>query len=284
MLKQRVITAIVLLAILIPSILAESVYPLGAVSLLLMACAAWEWSRLIGYQSAVTVVHGLACALVCLLVWQGGWLTAGGVGIWLAAGTFWVLAGAWLLKNGATYWPTVPRALRLACGIAALVLAWMAVMQSRAMGVNFLLSVMSLVWVADISAYFAGRGLGGKLFVRKLAPAISPGKTWEGVLGGAVGVLLLAFGWIAADQSNHFSSPSVYTLLAGRGYIYLVVCVMFLTAMSVVGDLAESLFKRLAGVKDSSGLLPGHGGVLDRVDALLPTLPLALMLTTMGMQ
>ena len=284
MLKQRVITAILLLAVLIPSVIHPSVYPFGVVSLVLIACAAWEWSRLNGYGSPVSIAHGLLCGVVCSAAWCVGWSTPGAQGLWLIAGSFWVLAGAWLLHSGAARWLKVPQILRLTGGIAALVLAWIAVMQARAIGINFLMSVLALAWAADISAYFAGRGFGGKLFSRKLAPSISPGKTWEGVLGGVAGVIILAFVWMAVDDAQHFSSRSLYSLLARGGYIYLMLCALFMTAMSVVGDLVESLFKRLAGVKDSSGLLPGHGGVLDRVDALLPTLPLAMMLTTLGMQ
>lgn len=284
MLKQRVITAILLLAVLIPAMAYPSPYPLGAVSLILIAAAAWEWSRLNGYSVPFSVFHGCLCGTACAVVWLGGWVIPGGIALWVFAGGFWVLAGAWLLRYGAVRWPGVPQPLRLAGGMAALVLAWTALMQARSIGINFLLSALALVWVADICAYFAGRALGGRFFARKLAPSISPGKTWEGVMGGAVGVLLMACIWVIVDADRHFSSPSLYTVLASRGYIYLMLCAVFLTAMSVVGDLVESLFKRLAGVKDSSGLLPGHGGVLDRVDALIPTLPLAMMLSTLGMQ
>jgi phosphatidate cytidylyltransferase len=139
-----------------------------------------------------------------------------------------------------------------------------------------------LVWVADIGAYFAGRTFGLKFTRNKLAPGISPGKSWEGVWGGMVGVLLLALGWIAADRHWNAAVPSLYSRLAGMGWWLVVAGCVFLAAMSVVGDLVESLVKRSAGAKDSSQLLPGHGGVLDRVDALLPTLPLAMMLASLS--
>ncbi|MGB7420341.1 MAG: phosphatidate cytidylyltransferase, partial [Comamonas sp.] len=147
--------------------------------------------------------------------------------------------------------------------------------RARAVGINFLLSVLCLVWAADICAYFVGRAFGR----RKLAPAISPGKSWEGVWGGMAGVLVLALVWAWADGRWQASVPSLYTQLAGLGWLLALPALLFLTAMSVVGDLVESLVKRSAGAKDSSQLLPGHGGVLDRVDALLPTLPLALMIS-----
>jgi phosphatidate cytidylyltransferase len=155
------------------------------------------------------------------------------------------------------------------------------VAQARVIGVNFLLSVLVLVWVADIFAYFAGRTFGLKFTRQKLAPTISPGKSWEGVWGGMAGVLALAAAWTAMDAALQAQVPSLYTRLAAPGAWLLVIAALFLAAMSVVGDLVESLIKRSAGVKDSSHLLPGHGGVLDRVDALLPTLPLAMMLATL---
>jgi len=148
------------------------------------------------------------------------------------------------------------------------------VFQAKIIGINFLLSLLTLVWMADIAAYFAGRALGR----HKLAGPISPGKTWEGALGGLVGVLLMAFLWAWADGRVDVDSPSLYSRLQDKGTLILMLGAAFLTAMSVVGDLVESLVKRSAGCKDSSQLLPGHGGVLDRVDALLPALPLGMML------
>ncbi|MNT24332.1 Phosphatidate cytidylyltransferase [compost metagenome] len=145
-------------------------------------------------------------------------------------------------------------------------------------GINFLLSILVLVWVADVFAYFAGRAFGLKFTRAKLAPAISPGKSWEGVWGGMAGVIVLAFAWVWADKSLGATVPSLYTRLHERGWWLLLIGAVFLAAMSVVGDLVESLIKRSAGAKDSSRLLPGHGGVLDRVDALLPALPIAMML------
>lgn len=124
-----------------------------------------------------------------------------------------------------------------------------------------------------------GRAFGLRFTRNKLAPSISPGKSWEGVWGGLAGVLCLAVAWVAADRYFQADVASFYTRLYSAGWWFLAIAVVFMVAMSVAGDLVESLIKRSAGVKDSSGLLPGHGGVLDRVDALLPTLPLALMLT-----
>jgi phosphatidate cytidylyltransferase len=159
-----------------------------------------------------------------------------------------------------------------------LLLSWLALVQARGVGVNFLLSVMALVWTSDICAYFAGRAWGGRWIVRKLAVTISPGKTWEGVAGALLGVAVLALVWRYADSLWAGLSPSIFSRLLDPWGVWAVALLAVLVAAGVLGDLLESLFKRAAGVKDSSGLLPGHGGVLDRVDALLPVMPLALLL------
>jgi phosphatidate cytidylyltransferase len=171
----------------------------------------------------------------------------------------------------------VPAALRWLIGALALWAAWLALANAKAGGVNFLLSVFCLVWAADIAAYFGGRAFGR----RKLAPTISPGKSWEGVVSGMAGVLVLAFAWMAVEARIGVDSPSLYVQLRDTaGWPVMIVALLFLSSMSVVGDLFESLVKRAAGAKDSSALLPGHGGVLDRIDALLPVFPLAMALVS----
>lgn len=281
MLKQRIITALILLAILLPALFYPSPEPFAAVVLVLMAGAAWEWGRLNGAGGVGSVAMGAVCVALCAASWVFGLTDRALTPLWVAAGAFWVLGSAWLLRAGVAGWPRIPAPLRLVVGVLALWLAWLAVVQARAVGINFLLSVMTLVWMADIAAYFAGRAFGLRFTKNKLAPSISPGKSWEGVWGGVAGVLLLALAWVWADA--HWQAPvaSFYTRLAQEGWWMLLLGALFMAAMSVVGDLIESLIKRSAGVKDSSNLLPGHGGVLDRVDALLPTLPLAMMLSTL---
>jgi phosphatidate cytidylyltransferase len=186
-----------------------------------------------------------------------------------------------LLSGGVARWNN-KKSNHIRYGFGVLVVAWLALMQAYARGINFLLSVLALVWAADIAAYFVGRALGGKLTGgRKLAPSISPGKSWEGAAGGFVGVLLTGAIWIWVDRAWQLPA-SLYTFLWQRGPLWFIGALALLTAMSVVGDLTESLVKRAAGVKDSSRLLPGHGGVLDRIDALLPTLPLALCITALA--
>lgn len=281
MLKQRIITALVLLAILLPALFYPSAVPFTVVVLVLMTAGAWEWGRLSGFGQAGAVAVAVACVALCAGSWALGWLDRPLTGLWVAGGGLWVLAAAWLLKAGVSGWPRIPAAMRLAAGVLALWLAWLAAVQARNVGVNYLLSVLLLVWVADIFAYFAGRAFGLRFTKGKLAPTISPGKSWEGVWGGLAGVVVMAFVWVAADARWHAAVPSFFSRMAQQGWWLLAIAALFMVAMSVAGDLVESLIKRSAGVKDSSGLLPGHGGVLDRVDALLPTLPLAMMLTSL---
>jgi phosphatidate cytidylyltransferase len=280
MLKQRVITALILLAILLPALFYPTGIPFAVVVLVLMAAGAWEWGRLNGFGPAGAIGIGAVCTAMCLGTWAAGWLERPLAATWVVAGAAWVLGGAALLRAGVAGWPRIAAPVRLVGGVLALWLAWVAVVQARMAGINFLLSILVLVWVADVFAYFAGRALGLKFTRSKLAPSISPGKSWEGVWGGMAGVLVLALAWSWADRHFGAAVPSFYSLLLARGAWFLLLAVVFMAAMSVVGDLVESLVKRSVGVKDSSGLLPGHGGVLDRVDALLPTLPLAMMLSS----
>ena len=282
MLKQRVITAVVLLAILLPALFYPTAMPFCAVALVLIAAGAWEWGRLNGCAQGLSVALALACVLLCGASWYAGWLDRPLPMLWTLAGVSWVVAGAWLLRQGVPGWPRVPKVLRLMGGLVALWVAWLAVAQARVVGINFLLSVLLLVWVADIFAYFAGRTFGGRFSKGKLAPSISPGKSWEGVWGGMAGVVLMSLVWVGLDKGtpNALSGSLYARLWEQHGVVVMLVAMVFLAAMSVVGDLVESLIKRSAGLKDSSGLLPGHGGVLDRVDALLPALPLAMMLAS----
>lgn len=278
MLKQRIITALVLLLILLPALFYPSPEPFSALALVLIAAGAWEWGRLNSCSQTVSLLGALVCVLLCGLTWNLGLLHRSVPMVWSVVGGLWVLAGGWLLRKGVPVWPSIPAGLRWTAGLGALWATWLAVAQARVIGINFLLSVLVLVWMADIAAYFAGKAFGGRFSRGKLAPSISPGKSWEGVWGGMLGVVLLALGWRWADQAWQLAVPSLYSRLGSHGVWFLLLAVLFLATMSVVGDLVESLIKRSAGVKDSSGLLPGHGGVLDRVDALLPTLPLAMML------
>lgn len=278
MLKQRIITALVLLLLLLPALFYSESWPFCLLALIFIAAAAWEWARANGWSQAVSVAAGGMCCACCGLMWWEGWLLQSMPRLWLVVGAAWVLGGALILRAGVTAWAKHSRYFRLFVGVAALSLTWLAVGQAKVIGINFLLSVLALVWTADIAAYFSGRAWGGRWSNSKLAASISPGKSWEGVWGGFAGVMVLAWTWRYVDLASGATVPSLYTHMGDKGLWLLVIAVVFMAAMSVVGDLIESLVKRSAGIKDSSGLLPGHGGVLDRVDALLPTLPLAMML------
>lgn len=278
MLKQRIITALLLMAVLLPALFAPVAWPFMALTLAMIAAAGWEWARLNHLPGAAAWGYGGLVAAGSTLAWAGGWAGAAPPLLWWAALLLWVLGGAWVLRRGVAGWPTLPRSLRLGMGLLILWLTWLAIAEGRRRGLNFLLSTFALVWAADIAAYFGGRAFGR----RKLAPAISPGKSWAGVYSGMLGVLLLAAAWIAFDRQGLADGPSLYSLLWQRqGAAGLLVSCLFLAALSVLGDLFESLIKRSVGAKDSSALLPGHGGVLDRIDALLPVCPLALALVSL---
>ncbi len=279
MLKQRIVTALLLVALLLLALAQPSAWPFALLTLLLMAAAGWEWGRLNQAGGTLALVFGVLVAVAGLLVLRGPWAAQAPVQVWWLAAVLWAVGGGLALRSGPAAWPRLPRAARWAVGVLVLWAAWLALSNARAIGINFLLSMLCLVWMADVAAYFGGRALGR----RKLALAISPGKSWEGVWSGMAGVLLLSLVWIALDRHFAFDSESLYSRLqASLGWAGMAVALLLLAAFSVVGDLIESLVKRAAGAKDSSRLLPGHGGVLDRVDALLPVMPLALALLSLG--
>jgi phosphatidate cytidylyltransferase len=276
MLKQRVITAIVLLALLLPALFASSPWPFAILTLLLIGAAGWEWGRLNAAADAA-IAMGVLLALGGADAMWLGWTSQPPAWLWWPVVLAWVVGGALALRGGPAGWPAVPLGVRWVLGLAMLWVAWLAIAHARHLGINFILSVFCLVWMADIAAYFGGRAFGR----RKLAPTISPGKSWEGVWTGVAGVIALAFVWRWIDATQPVDSQSLYSRMAAAwGVAGMVGGVVLLAAMSVVGDLFESLVKRAAGAKDSSNLLPGHGGVLDRVDALLPVFPIAIALAT----
>jgi phosphatidate cytidylyltransferase len=277
MLKQRIITALILMAVLLPALFYPSSEPFVLLSLLLIVAAGWEWARLNACAPAMAKAVGLVLGLVLLAFWLLGGLDHTWRSVWLLSSMAWVGLAVVMLRRGVAGWRAWPAAIRLGLGLLLLACAWLALVQARQLGLGFLLSVLSLVWMADIAAYAGGRAFGR----RKLAPTLSPGKSWEGAVSGLVGVLLLGLGWLWFDRLGLTDQPSLFTRLQVRGELLAWLAVIGLSAMSVVGDLLESLVKRSAGMKDSSQLLPGHGGVLDRVDALLPVLPLAMMLVTL---
>ncbi|HTJ92504.1 MAG TPA: phosphatidate cytidylyltransferase [Pararobbsia sp.] len=271
MLKTRVITAVILLAVLVPVVLFAPIAGVGALFAFIVVFGGWEWARLLQVKGIGPVLY--AAALGAILVGTTAHFGLNIPGLYLAAAIFWVFVGPFALIRKPVLTAGAWRIFLLIAGIVVLVAAWHAVVQARTIGVVFVLSLLLIVWVADVGAYFAGKAFGR----HKLAPSVSPGKTWEGALGGLALALILAvvLHGVRAAQPNYFTVDA-----ALYGTARMLVWVACLVAFSVLGDLFESLLKRQAGVKDSSNLLPGHGGVLDRIDAMLPVLPLAMLLLT----
>jgi len=267
MLVQRVLTALGLLVVLVPVIAWAPPWAWGLVSLALLAVAGLEWGRLLGSaRGGVVLGLTLVIAGVAYVILRNP-TSAPPVAAAVLAGVsllFWVTLGP----------ASLVRVRRLGPGwaVGALVLpaCWVSLYELRLHGPAMLVSAMAVVWLADIGAYFAGRALGR----HKLAPRVSPGKTWEGVAGGVALVLAAAAAVPEGLRDQVFSG----WLAAQGGWAAAVAMLAVLAGLSVVGDLYESLLKRLAGVKDSGRLLPGHGGVLDRIDALIPTMPGCLLL------
>jgi phosphatidate cytidylyltransferase len=271
MLRERVITALVLLALLTAALMSASTLPFALLTLVMIAAAGWEWARLCGLKPVAAVasgvVLGLACACVGLL-----WEVEIPGEAWGAITVLWIVGGALALRAGPDGFRNLDPVLRFVVGWVLIGAAWAALIASRERGLAYLATVCGLVWAADIFAYFGGRALGK----RKLAPTISPGKSWEGAISGLLAVVVLAVIVVVVTARPH---GNLFALLHGRfGMAGMVVACAALVALAIVGDLVESLVKRAAGAKDSSGLLPGHGGVLDRIDALLPVFPAALAL------
>jgi phosphatidate cytidylyltransferase len=269
MLKTRIVTAVALLAILLAVLISGSQLAFVLALTAFMAAAAWECMRLFGLRHPLGVA-ALVTVLFLLVLFnfdgqQMQWLFALCVLLW--AIRFAPALGVGLPANrgmGA-------RLLAMSYGLSILG-AFAALAVLYRMSGMYLFSVMALVWVADIGAYFAGRRFGKN----KLAPSISPGKTREGALGGLACVLLLGFiAYFTPALADTFPAA------VGRqwGLPALVGVLVLVTLASILGDLFESMLKRRAGMKDSSNLLPGHGGVLDRIDALLPVLPLAVLVS-----
>ncbi|HHY6932665.1 TPA: phosphatidate cytidylyltransferase [Burkholderia ambifaria] len=270
MLKTRVITAVVMLAVLLPVTLFAPLTAFGALIGVVLVFAAWEWARLLKLGATGSVVYAIVAAAALAATAPLG-VGASSRPLFMAAGVFWLLVGPFSLRRKPELAGGVWRAFLLAAGLVVFAACWHALVAARAEGVPFVLSLLLVVWLADIGAYFAGKAFGK----RKLAITISPGKSWEGAIGGWFAVMVVA----GVAMAAHWFEPTLFSAFATRyGMPGAWAALTLLVAYSVIGDLFESLLKRQAGVKDSSGLLPGHGGVLDRVDALLPVLPLAMLL------
>lgn len=271
MLKTRVITALVLLAVLLPILFLLPPIYIGAFFLLALLAAAWEWSRLLAPDaSRAAWIYALFCLAIILFLLgmqNASWQFA----LLLLAVIFWFFIAPFILSKGMNLSLEKLRPFYVVLGLILLPATWFALVFLRELGLIFLLSSMALVWVADIGAYFVGKAFGK----HKLAVQISPGKSIEGAIGGLILCYLYAFScvYFLSFESTLFGAWAIRF-----GWVPMFLMVTVLTAFSIFGDLFESQLKRLAGVKDSSHLLPGHGGVLDRVDALIPTMPIAALL------
>ncbi|MET0497959.1 MAG: phosphatidate cytidylyltransferase [Steroidobacteraceae bacterium] len=255
MLRQRVITALILGAVVLLGIFTLPQQAITAVIAALILAGAWEWSAFVGLvdtSKRLVFLLLIACGIGAL--WWIGPESARFDNVPVGAACWWLLALVWIV-----FMPTVVNAGSTAlAGVMVLLPAWLALVRLHAMSPQLLLFVLLLVVAADVGAYFAGRQFGS----HKLAPRVSPGKTWEGVGGGLAGAMVLAV--IGVYWFNLSPAP------------FIGLCAVVFVA-SVVGDLTESMFKRHAGVKDSGSLLPGHGGVLDRIDSITAAAPIFLL-------
>ncbi|HAT39353.1 phosphatidate cytidylyltransferase [Polynucleobacter necessarius] len=271
MLKTRVITALILLAVLLPILCLLPPIYIGGFFLIALLAAAWEWGRLLTPEAPRAAwIYALFCLVVIsfLLGMQNpAWQFA----LLLIAVLFWFFMVPFLLVRGMNLSLQKLRPFYVVLGLILLPATWFSLVFLRELGLIFLLTTISLVWVADIGAYFVGKAFGK----HKLAVQISPGKSVEGAIGGLLFCYVYAFLCIyyLSFESTLFGAWTIRF-----GWIPTLLMVTVLAAFSIFGDLFESQLKRLAGVKDSSHLLPGHGGVLDRVDALIPTMPIAALL------
>ena len=265
MLKYRILSALVLVPLVVLAVLKLDVGNFALLAALAVMLGSWEWSALIPLRQPLVRAGYLLLVLGLLaLTWRFARLDAlVNIALWMAM-LWWLFALFWIsrpqLGSGESVAHTVMKA---ALGIGLFISTWLAlvVLHSRPdQGPHWVLYVLVLVWVADSGAFFAGRQWGHT----RLAPRVSPGKTWEGVLGALVACSLYAIGyaWYLGLQGSLLAS-------------FVLVCLVTVL-FSIAGDLLESLMKRQRGVKDSGTLIPGHGGILDRIDSLLAAAPVFL--------
>lgn len=262
MLKTRILTALVLVTLLLSLLFAAPALVVLLAFALIATLAGWEWAGFMGQDVPTRWIYG---GMIFFFCWM---LRESQVEVfpllWLVSALFWLLlAPFWLARR----WSFADNDfVAYALGVILIVPTWAALVALHQRGPWALLAVMAAVWVADIAAYFTGRAFGKN----KLAPTISPGKTREGAYGALIAVLV--YGLVVWPWAGVFHP-------AGIGqWLLFALALIALTVLSIMGDLFESLLKRQAGIKDSSQILPGHGGILDRIDSLTSTLPLVALL------
>lgn len=262
MLKTRILTALVLLACFIPALFYLPVIPWAFLMLLLSLLALYEWSGMLALSDSAFYVYMLLGALLGLatiyLMNRIG-LHAffhQTIHLYILVALFWcVIVPIWLAKS----WVVQNRIVLMTLGLFLVGVLWLALVSAKWLNPWALLIIVSIIWIADTAAYFSGKTFGK----HKLAPSISPGKTWEGV-------------WGALIANTAFAMFLLYMGVVDSWV--LVPAVWLITAVGIYGDLFESMFKRQANIKDSGRLLPGHGGVLDRIDGIVPALPIGVLM------
>jgi phosphatidate cytidylyltransferase len=273
MLKTRILTALVLLAVLLPVLYSNNFTAFAVVVTAFFGAAIWETFRLFNPKSGKAPI--VAAFWTAAFAWTFFFSGNG------TAQTFWFVISllVWLLrfvpslKIGLPALDSTPNTLLSLTYAVALVGCFAAIAALFSYSPLYLLSVMAIVWAADIFAYFSGKAFGK----RKLAPSISPGKSWEGAIGGGIAVLVIAT-LVIVFAGDTLANTFPVRVQASLGWAATYAILILIVAASIVGDLFESQLKRRAAMKDSSNLLPGHGGVLDRIDALVPVLPLAALI------
>jgi phosphatidate cytidylyltransferase len=272
MLATRIVTAVVLVIAVLAALFGLSPRGWGLFTLLAIGAAAIEWADLARFRGPIRWLFVAGTLLLCLNLLFSPWLGFADRwpdGVILAvcgpAVLFWLIVMPLALRG---HWqPRAPLAMAI-IGWLVLIATWMAIVQLQARSPWLALAAMAIVWIADIAAYFGGRAFGR----RKLAPSISPGKTWEGVYAALAAVAIYALALVPLAAAAGFRGP-----VNASAIVFWVALALVLAFLSIGGDLFESLLKRIAGVKDSGTTLPGHGGVLDRIDALLAAMPAAAL-------
>lgn len=270
MFKQRVITALVLAPLMIGGIFFLPLYEFGLFIGLIATVAAWEWANLAGFTKQPSrVFYALAMACAVYVAMQLRMDASFEFYSLVAAAAWWLLALGFVLTypKSADAWANVP--VRAILGFVVLIPMWVGFMHLKAQPHSnwLIVYLMLVIWGADTGAYFAGKTWGKA----KLAPKVSPGKSWAGFWGGLATSMLVAAGFAYIWNSNIQSLST-----AAIAKLFVIAAITML--VSVLGDLSESMLKRQRGIKDSSNLLPGHGGVLDRIDSMAAAVPVFALL------
>jgi len=272
MLKQRILTAVILIPLVVWGILFQSTQVIALIYAVLILQGSWEWSRLAGTGNLI--VRIVYVAVIAALLWY----LNKGIGdrdlvlenTWLAV-IWWCVAFVWIfIPTLASQKNNLMVMLKLLVGVLVLTPSWFALANIHSVSTDgpvWLLYGLILIWIADSGAYFAGRTWGK----HKLAPVVSPGKSWEGAIGGFV--LVAIYAWLATVWWLPVNAP--------QQYLFIAISIA-LVPVSILGDLLESLMKRQSGIKDSGSLLPGHGGVMDRIDSMTAVMPIYLWLMIMA--